>query len=790
MLIILMLLLLLVSSNISISFVFYKILNNKVKYRVLEKKYDIIDNPIKDEKLDSLMLHIENIMLPKLFKNISKFRPGQRQVVENILQAKSTLAILPTGAGKSLCYMLPSQLLEGITIVVSPLLAMMRDQVNALHEQGIAAARLDSSMNIDEIRKTILDISMDKIKILYVSPERFNNESFRKIILNKKVSMFVVDEAHCISEWGHAFRPDYLRLSYFANLSKAQVKLAVTATATKRVADDISSRLGIDTNNIVRLPSVRKNLNLKVVTLLRPYDDYNVRRIQIIEDLKLFYINNTGSIIIYVSRQKLADRLASDLIDQGFNARAYHAGLKTDEREKIESWFLNNHNSDDINKELKLVNPIVVGTIAFGMGIDCNSVRYIFHFDLPRSIEDYVQGIGRAGRDDKESFCLAFLAQSDIPAIKNQIYGLTPQYNYIKQFIYSIFDSSKGFPSSVDANVMYVSYYDLSYECDINELQLRLMVAKLIQNDIVTELTPVYGLFKVSIIDHDKLKSFLLSPSISDSISIIVDDDNIEYYDINENVEDNYVNILQNNNMNNNNNNNSLVKISKNRLLLCEKIGKYMMEQSIKFPRRKWIELNTIDLANEYLVTPKEVISAISVFMSIKICSNGGLTKVYNRFKLHNSINNHDIISMLTTSSIENQKRSLVRIDEIVSLLIKGTCSNNSNDIWTYVGKYFEDDIKIKEKKSDVEKRLKLSNQMIATNLPIDEIEWQKIINLVSNNVIPIDDPYHIARFATGVISPRIIKHKLSKYDEFGNLMNCNWNDVIHKCIELCNIVN
>ncbi len=762
-------------------------IKSKKKYHVSENNNNALYNPIKDEKIDSLMLHIENTMLPKLFKNISKFRPGQRQVVENILQAKSTLAILPTGAGKSLCYMLPSQLLEGITIVVSPLLAMMRDQVNILHEQGIAAARLDSSMNIDEIRKTILDISLDKIKILYVSPERFNNESFRKLILNKRVSMFVVDEAHCISEWGHAFRPDYLRLSHFASISKAQVKLAVTATATKRVADDISSRLGIDTNNIVRLPSVRKNLNLKVVSLLRPHDDYNVRRVQIIENLKLFYNNNSGSIIIYVSRQKLADRLASDLIDQGFNARAYHAGLKTDEREKIESWFLNNYSSNDINKELNFVNPIVVGTIAFGMGIDCNSVRYIFHFDLPRSIEDYVQGIGRAGRDDKESYCLAFLAQSDIPAIKNQIYGLTPQYNYIKKFTDSIFDISKGFPSSVDVNVMYISYYDLSYECDINELQLRLMMAKLIQNNIVTELTPLYGIFKVSIIDHDKLKSFILSPSLSDStdFSIIVDDDNIEYYDINENNDDNYINILQDNNMNNND---GLVKISKNRMLLCEKIGKYMMEQSIKFPRRKWIELNTIDLANEYLVTPKEVISAISVFISTKICNNGGLTKVYNRFKLHNSINNHDIITMLTTSSIENQKRSLVRIDEIVSLLIKGTCSNKSNDIWTYVGKYFEDDIKIKEKKSDVEKILKLSNQMIDTNISMDEIEWQKIINLVSNKILPIDDPYHIARFATGVISPRIIKQKLSKYDEFGNLMHCNWNDVIDKCIELCNI--
>jgi len=771
--------------NVSISFFCHKFITNQIKYHASFNDYN---NGIKDENLDSLMLHIENNMLPKLFKNISKFRPGQRQVVQNILEAKSTLAILPTGAGKSLCYMLPSQLLDGITIVVSPLLAMMRDQVNILHQQGISAARLDSSMNIDEIRQTIIDIITDKIKILYVSPERFNNESFRKIILNKKVSMFVVDEAHCISEWGHAFRPDYLRLSHFANISKAQVKLAVTATATKRVADDISIRLGIDTSNIVRLPSVRKNLNLKVISLLRPNDDYDTRRIQIIENLKLFYNNNnTGSIIIYVSRQKLADRLASDLVDQGFNARAYHAGLKTVEREKIESWFLNNNNNNEnneINNSLNTVNPIVVGTIAFGMGIDCNNVRYIFHFDLPRSIEDYVQGIGRAGRDDKESYCLAFLAQSDIPAIKNQIFGLTPQYIYLKKFIDIIFNASKGFPSLIDTNVMYISYYDLSYECDINELQLRLMMAKLIQNDIITELTPLYGIFKVSIIDEDKLKSLLLLPSFSDNnidFSVVVDDDNVEYYDMNDNIDDTSINIIPNSN--------SAVKISKNRMLLCEEIGRYIMEQNIKYPRRKWIEINTIDLANEYSVTPKEIISAISVFISIKICNNGGLSRIYNRFKLHSNSNNNDIINMLTVNSIENQKRSLVRIDEIIALLIKGTCLNNSNDIWNYVGEYFEDNIKIKEKKIDKEKILRLSNQMNVYNMPIDLIEWQKIINLVKNNVLSTDDPYHIARFATGVTSPRIVKNKLSKYDEFGILMHCDWNDVINKCIELCVIV-
>jgi len=523
---------------------------------------------------------------------------------------------------------------------------------------------------------------------------------------------------------------------------------------------------------------------------LQPNDDYNARRVKTIENLNLFYSNNTGSIIIYVSRQKLADRLASDLVDQNFNARAYHAGLNTIEREKIESWFLNNNSDHKINNDLNLLNPIVVGTIAFGMGIDCNSVRYVFHFDLPRSIEDYVQGIGRAGRDDKESYCLAFLAQSDIPAIKNQIYGLTPQFSYINKFINSIFITPKGFPSTVDTNVMYISYYDLSYECDINELQLRLIMAKLIQNEIITELTPLYGLYKVCIVDKNKLKSFLLSQLSGDSnndFSIVVDDDNVEFYDMNENFNDTNKNISPENNFTNDE---TSLKFPKNRLLLCEKVGNYFIEQSEKYPRRKWIEVNTIDLANEYLVTPKEIISAISTFVSFKICSNGGLTKVYNRFRLHDSIDNHDIINMLATSSIENQKRSIVRIGEIVSLLITGACLNNSNDIWNYVGKYFEDDTKVNDEISDSsENVIRLSNEMIVNNIPVNELEWQKIVSLVNNDILPIDDPYHIARFATGVLSPRIIKNKLSKYDEFGNLMHCNWNDVIHKCIELCNNV-
>lgn len=291
-----------------------------------------------DQRFD--MEEVESRLLPQLFGHNS-FRPGQREVVQNLLQYRSTLAIYPTGAGKSLLYMLPSQLFQGITLVVSPLLALMRDQVAALKAQGIAAGRLDSSMEFEDITSTTQDIVSGKIKILYVSPERFNNEKFKDLLSTIPISMFVVDEAHCISDWGHQFRPDYLRLSHFAELSRAPVRLALTATATTRVAKDILRLLNIPAENMMRKSSLRTNLSLNVQYLPTGMDTFEERATIVKKQLASMVASGTmGAGIVFVNKQKTTEMLAKELAELGYNVRAYHGGMDSEQREEAEKWFL------------------------------------------------------------------------------------------------------------------------------------------------------------------------------------------------------------------------------------------------------------------------------------------------------------------------------------------------------------------------------------------------------------------------------------------------------------------
>lgn len=287
-----------------------------IDYRLMATKPltpEIKNYPVYPSHVEELLFKMENDMLPKLFGHRS-FRKGQREVLAKLLQFESCLAVFPTGQGKSLLYMLPSQMFEGVTIVVSPLLALMRDQVELMKRCGIKASKIDGSMEFDEIQSAMEDILNQSSKILFVSPERINNENFRKFLSKLSVSLFVVDEAHCISEWGHSFRPEYLRLSMFAKLSNAKVRLALTATATSRVANDILSQLEIPDENMIRLPSVRQNLQLQIVKLPKLNDFYERRSKTVLEILLNDDIN--GATVIYVNRQKLADRLGTVFLAQ------------------------------------------------------------------------------------------------------------------------------------------------------------------------------------------------------------------------------------------------------------------------------------------------------------------------------------------------------------------------------------------------------------------------------------------------------------------------------------------
>src|SRR5215203_3069714 len=293
------------------------------------------------------------------------FRPGQEQVVDALLAGRSALAVFPTGAGKSLCYQLPALLLEGMTIVVSPLIALMKDQIDFLQRTGIDAARLDSSLDAAEQREIFDRLRAGTLKLLYVAPERFNNERFLAQLARARISLFAVDEAHCISEWGHNFRPDYLKLAERARELRAGRVLALTATATPAVVADIRAGFGIEEADAIVTGFYRPNLTLLTTPVTAAERD--ARLVARLRE------RQPGSTIVYVTLQKTSLRIAALLAGADLPARPYHAGMSTEDRVAVQEWWAGSPHG------------IVVATIAFGMGIDKADVRYVYHYNLPKS---------------------------------------------------------------------------------------------------------------------------------------------------------------------------------------------------------------------------------------------------------------------------------------------------------------------------------------------------------------------------------------------------------------------
>lgn len=333
-----------------------------------------------------------------------EFRPGQREVIDRIMADRSALAVFPTGSGKSLCYQLPSLLRPGLTLVVSPLLALMKDQVDALREKGVAAARLDSSLDPPARQALMERLRAGEIRLLYVAPERFANESFLGLVAALAIGMMVVDEAHCISEWGHNFRPDYLKLAEMARKLSVPVVLTLTATATPKVATDIRRAFGIAEQDLVCTGFYRPNLGLF-------FPAGGDRDALLQQRLKKM---GPGPAIVYVTRQETAEQVAEMLHQSGFPARHYHAGMKSEEREQVQEWFM------------AADNAVVAATIAFGMGIDKENIRGVFHYNLPKSLENYAQEIGRAGRDGRPAVCEVLGDRDDLTTLRGFIDASTP----------------------------------------------------------------------------------------------------------------------------------------------------------------------------------------------------------------------------------------------------------------------------------------------------------------------------------------------------------------------------
>ncbi|MGP6417564.1 RecQ family ATP-dependent DNA helicase [Pseudomonas putida] len=341
-----------------------------------------------------------------------QFRPGQEAAISAVLAGRSAAAIFPTGSGKSLCYQVSALLLPHLTLVVSPLLALMQDQLAFLKRHGISAGSIDSAQSRDDANDVMARARSGELKILMISVERLKNERFRNFLQQVPISLLVVDEAHCISEWGHNFRPDYLKLPDYQRQFNIPQTLLLTATATPKVIADMQAKFAIAEADVVTTGFYRPNLNL----LVEPVRGQDKRR-RLVEWMS----ERAGQpSIVYVTLQKTAEHIAEHLGRNGIQAEAYHAGLPNDQREAIQKRFMAGQSN------------CIVATIAFGMGIDKSDIRNVVHFDLPKSIENCSQEIGRAGRDGQPSDCLVLANRDSLNVLENFVYGDTPEREGIR----------------------------------------------------------------------------------------------------------------------------------------------------------------------------------------------------------------------------------------------------------------------------------------------------------------------------------------------------------------------
>ena len=342
-------------------------------------------------RMTFFMLEVESLL--KQYFGYSSFRPGQHEVIQTLLDGRDCLAIMPTGAGKSICFQLPALMMPGVTLVISPLISLMKDQVDSLVNQEIPATYINSQCTFEEVKARFAAIRAGRIKLVYISPERLENQFFTAFMQTLPISMFIIDEAHCVSQWGHDFRPSYCAVrDWIAALPKRPVVGAFTATATEKVKHDMMSLLGLQKERIFIGGFDRPNLYFRVVHAKGKME------------FTLAYIakHRDDSGIIYAATRKEVDRICDELNRRGIKAGRYHAGLSDEMRRSMQEAFTYD----------KL--QVIVATNAFGMGIDKSNVRYVIHYQMPKNIESYYQEAGRAGRDGAPGDCILLFNRQDI----------------------------------------------------------------------------------------------------------------------------------------------------------------------------------------------------------------------------------------------------------------------------------------------------------------------------------------------------------------------------------------
>ncbi len=374
---------------------------------------------------------------------ISSFRQGQAEIIDTILTGEDVLGIMPTGAGKSLCYQIPSLIFDGVSIIISPLIALMKDQVDTLHSLKIPATFINSTLTLNEAQQRLNDVRRGYYKLLYIAPERFYAANFMKLINQIDVSFIAIDEAHCISQWGHDFRPSYLKLKSIIKMIGSPPVAAFTATATKEVREDILIQLGIPDAKVFISGFDRPNLKYFAVNLSNEEKEAEMLRI-------LPTIKNSG--IVYVSTQRAVESITNILNNHQIKAAGYHGGMDKVQRHEAQDQWLNN----DIS--------VIVATNAFGMGIDKYDVRFVLHYNMPGSLEAYYQEAGRAGRDGKTSYCFLFYNYSD-----RKLQEFFIENNYPPK---EILENIYNFLFNLEREDIYLTYREIGETCGANEMSV------------------------------------------------------------------------------------------------------------------------------------------------------------------------------------------------------------------------------------------------------------------------------------------------------------------------------